>query len=168
MDVLQQRISSLNKREREEFEAAKRRGYLIDRSRTRDDLGMTYMTWCDVTTTPYIGVRRGGVKFWFLSGSASLSSRGVEDVRALFRKFSFLVDDEEEYNWVCGNCGQANAILPEDRERLARELFLTIRKYGALDTSMRDICPPLPFDHSISAWVKDQAIPYGWLQLSNS
>jgi hypothetical protein len=100
----------------------------------------------------------------------------MEDIRALFRKYSFLVDDEEEYNWICGNCGEAIAILPEDRERLAREMFLTIREQGALDTSMRDIdpslapdyCVPLPFEHSIVAWAKDQAIPREWSDLRGS
>src|SRR3712207_885389 len=139
MDVLQQLVSSLNKKEREEFEAAKRLGYLIDRSRVRDDLESAYMTWCSVTKTPYIAVRRGRVSFWFLSGSASLSDQGMEDIRALFRKYSLLDDEEEEYNWICGNCGEALAILPEDRERLAREMFFTIRKQGALDTPMRNV-----------------------------
>ncbi|CAA9374749.1 MAG: hypothetical protein AVDCRST_MAG93-8726, partial [uncultured Chloroflexia bacterium] len=124
--------------------------------------------WCDMTTTPYIAVRRGGVEFWFLGGSASLSGRGMEDVGTLFRKYSFPVDEEEEYNWVGGNHGQATAILPEDREQLAREIWLAMRNHGTLDTSMWNTSRPLPFDLSISAWVKDRAIPRGWLQVSNS
>src|SRR5215212_9609889 len=121
MDPSDSIIKSLTKREREEFEAAKRRGYLIDRSRVKDDLKSAYMAWCDMTTTPFIAVSTGSVKLWLSSSSSTLSSQGRETIMALFRKYSWLGDEEEEYNWVCGNCGEATAILPKDRERLARE-----------------------------------------------
>src|SRR5829696_7365485 len=139
MNTLESRIKSLKKNEREEFEAAKRRGYLIDRSRIRGNLESAYMTWCDIARTPFIAVSTGGVRLWLSSGSATLSRQGMENMRALFRKYSWLDDEEEEHNWVCGNCGQATAVLPKDRERLAKEIFLTVRRLENLDTSMRNI-----------------------------
>jgi hypothetical protein len=175
MNTLAILIKSLTKKEREEFEAAKQRGYLIDRSRTREDLEIAYRNWCDITATPFIAIRRGYVVFWFLSGSASLSDQGREEMHALWHEYSFL-DDEEANNWICANSGDFVGILPKDREPLARDIFLAVRKQGALDTSMRNIdpllapdyCVPLPFEYSISAWVKDQAIPRRWSELTGS
>lgn len=168
MDVLQQRINGLNKKEREEFETAKRRGYLVDRSKTRDHLYEAYMTWCDVTTTPAISIRRGYVKFWFLSGSTHLSGQGMEEVCTLAKQYCFLPEGLDPGVNIYGNSGDFFGVLPEDREPLAHDLFLAVRKHGALDTSMRDLCPPLPFNQSVKAWVKDQAIPCNWSPLSNS
>lgn len=168
MDVLQQQIESLNKKEREEFEAAKRRGYLIDRSRKRNNLYNAYMTWCDLTTTPSISIRRGYVQFFFLSGSAHLSNQGLEEIRALARHYCFLPAGLDPGEWIYSNSADFFGVIPDEREAFARDLFLAVRKYGALDKSMKDLCPPLPFNHSVSAWVKDQSIPRGWLQISNS
>jgi|SRR5215217_3124419 len=168
MDALQQCISSLNKKEREEFEKAQHRGYLVDPSKTRDNLYGAYMTWCHVTSTPAISIRRRHVEFWFLSGPADLSDQGLDEMLALWRKYSYLPDDGESGNYICNNSGYFVGILPEDLEPLARDLFLALRKHDSLDTSMSGISPPLPFDHSISAWVKDRAIPYAWPQLSNA
>lgn len=139
LDPSESLTKGLTKKERDAFEAEKHRGYLIDRSRVRGDLALAYMRWCDITRTPFIAVSTGGVKLWLSSGSATLSSQGMENITALFRKYRWLGAHKEEYNWVCGNTCQATAVLPRDRERLAREMFFSVRRLENLDTSMRNI-----------------------------
>src|SRR5215207_2432193 len=56
IDTIQQWVERLCEHEREEYEAAKERGYLIDRSTKRGNLWQAYMTWCAFINVPFVGV----------------------------------------------------------------------------------------------------------------
>lgn len=139
----------LTKKERRELEVAKTRGYLIDPSRTRDDLSDAYVEWSEENQTPCIWTGRGQVWFFLPLGTPTLTPEGREELRELFKEYS-VIDDHNEVDW---NGGHATALVTDDREPLTQELARLIRKPGVL-------WGHLPYARSPRAWLEDERMLY--------
>ncbi len=144
MNTLQNRVDGLYEHEREEYEAAKERGYLIDPSTQKGNLWHTYMTWCAFVNVPFVGISTlsGFVQMWFTETYKGFTPYGREEMCALFEKYGAV------YTEPCSNVADAR-VLPEDGELLAREMLETILKPGVID-------PPLDQEYSPpQAWLDE-------------
>jgi hypothetical protein len=146
--TLQERVESLYDHEREEFDAARERGYLIDHVTGNDGvLHITYMVWCALMNVPFleISTESRAISMMFTETYKSFTSSGREEMQKVFDRY------DTERASVCGNVASATGVRKEDCETLAREMLETILKPGVID-------PPLDQEYSP---------PQGWLDEIN-
>jgi hypothetical protein len=163
MSVVPGWIKTLSQREREEFEAAKERGYLIDEARERENLWLTYVHWCTETMLPSVGIL--GDKLEVRLNALlykSFSPYGREEMYKLFEKY----DAEYEklsFTWIA-----SVRVVPEEyREPLAREIALTVRKPGVLHEIL-GFGPKCRYEQSPQGWLEDQKILIGCSDMDGS
>jgi len=130
MDTYMQNcMNGFTENEHEEFEAARNRGYLLKLPAVTGSLIRAYASWCGKGRTPFVTVSEEGVMFWLVRYSLSLTQQGVEELSALFREYGLAQDNYT----IDAKRGEIRAVLPEDREPLAREITLTLRIPGVVE-----------------------------------
>jgi hypothetical protein len=155
IETLQERVDSLYDHEREEYEAAKERGYLIDHATGNDGaLHIAYMVWCALMNVPFLEIRteRRGISMMFTETYKGFTSYGREEMQKVFESY------DTERASACGNVASAKGVRKEDCEPLAREMLETILKPGVIDPPLDQEYPPP------QAWLDEinRRISRGW------
>jgi|SRR5215213_8192311 len=122
----------LDEHQREEFEAAKKRGYLmLDRLADPGKLWTVYGYWCAFMYIPELIVNKGLVQMRLLEGYRNfihrgLTQRGEIEMHELLERYD--TKETQAYDSVVFAVG----VSEEDCEPLAREMLQKILKQGVV------------------------------------